>query len=133
MLHRFIILFLSCIPMLTVSVAGATTPKSIVVFGESFTDSGNLFYLFGEPADNSWFTNGRIGNGPNWADYLADHYVHVGTMEASSYGGTNYAIGGSDSSFDWGVWGLGSTGMQIAQFLVVQLSEECYKIHLQQM
>jgi len=117
MLRKIVILMLSGISMLAISAAYATTPKSIVVFGESFTDSGNLYYLFGEPADNTWFTNGRIGNGQNWADYLADHYVHVGKMEASSYGGTNYAIGGADSSFDWGVWGLGSTGMQIAQYL----------------
>jgi len=117
MLRKFIILAVASISLLAVSIAGATTPKSIVVFGESFTDSGNLFYLFGEPADNTWFTNGRIGNGANWADYLADHYMHVAKMEASSYGGSNYAIGGADSSFDLGVWGLGSTGMQIAQYL----------------
>ena len=111
---RFLIVLLALVLPITVC---ATTPKSIIVFGESFTDSGNLYYLFGEPSDNPWFTNGRIGDGPNWADYLADHYKHVPPMEASSYGGTNYAIGGADSSFGPGFYGLGSTGMQVNQFL----------------
>ena len=111
---KLLLLTLIC---LISSVAQATTPKSIIVFGDSFTDSGNLYYLSGEPSENPWFTNGRIGDGPNWADYLAEYYKHVPPMKASSYGGTNYAIGGADSSFGPGVWGLGSTGLQVTQYL----------------
>ena len=107
---------------LTVSFAAhAMTPKSIIVFGESFSDSGNLYHLYDdwglEPDTWGWFTDGRIGNGPNWADYLAGFYNNVPPMEASSYGGTNYAVGGADSSFGLGFYGYGSTGMQVSQFL----------------
>jgi phospholipase/lecithinase/hemolysin len=115
---KLLLLTLIC---LISSVAQATTPKSIIVFGESFSDSGNLYDLYDgwglEPDTWGWFTDGRIGDGPNWADYLADRYKHVPPMEASSRGGTNYAIGGADSSFGLGFYGYGSTGMQVNQFL----------------
>lgn len=95
----------------------ATSPKSLVVFGDSFSDIGNMYYLFGEPSDDPWFTQGRIGDGPSWSDYLADYYKHIPYMEPSWSGGSNYAQGGADSTFGDGVWGLGSTGQQVAQFL----------------
>jgi phospholipase/lecithinase/hemolysin len=109
-------LFVFLLACLIPAVASAIQPKSLVVFGESTSDSGNLYFLFGEPAD-PWFTERRIGSGPNWADLLADYFPDVPPLEASSYGGTNYAIGGADSSFGPGVWGFGSTGMQVTQYL----------------
>lgn len=114
MKFRILILMLVC---LASGVLQATTPKSIYSFGESFSDSGNFYFLMGEPSDNPMFTNGRIGDGFNWVDYLAEHYKHVPPMKASSYGGANYAVFGSGSGFDLGPWGFGSTGLQVMQFL----------------
>lgn len=110
-------LFVFLLACLIPAVASAIQPKSLVVFGESTSDSGNLYFLFGEPAGNPWFTNRRIGDGPNWADLLADYFPDVPPLEASSYGGTNYAIAGADTSFGPGVSGFGSTGMQVTQYL----------------
>lgn len=114
MKFKFLVFVLAC---LIPAVASAIQPKSLVVFGESTSDSGNLYFLFGEPAEDPWFTNRRIGDGPNWADLVADYFPAVPPLEASSYGGTNYAIGGADSSFGLGVWGLGSTGLQVTEYL----------------
>ena len=113
---KFRILILMLVSLASV-VAQATTPKSIFVFGESFSDSGNFYFLMGEPESNPMFTLGRIGDGPNWVDYLADNYKHAPLMEASSYGGNNYAVFGAGSGFDLGPWGFGSTGLQVMQFL----------------
>ena len=117
---KFRIFILMLVSLASV-VAQATTPKSIYVFGESFSDSGNFYYLLGEPVEGHpmfpIFTDGRIGDGPNWVDYIAENYKHVPPMEASSYGGANYAIFGSGSGFDLGPVGTGSTGLQLMQFL----------------
>ena len=111
---RILILMMVC---LASAVAQATTPKHIYSFGESFSDSGNFYFLLGEPGDNPMFTDGRIGDGPNWVDYLAEHYKDVPPMKASGYGGANYAVFGAGSGFDLGPFGLGSTGLQLMQFL----------------
>jgi phospholipase/lecithinase/hemolysin len=110
-------LFVFLLACLIPAAASAIQPNSLVVFGESTSDSGNVYFLFGEPAGDPWYTNKRIGDGPNWADLLADYFPDIPPLEASSYGGTNYAIAGADSSFGPGVWGLGSTGMQVTQYL----------------
>lgn len=113
--YLFVSLFLGL--LLAAFSAKATTPKSIVVFGDSYTDVGNLYYLIGQPAEDPWFTNGRIGDGLNWTDYLAGEYKHVPGMEPSSIGGSNYAQAGADSGFGDGVFFLGSTGQQVGEYL----------------
>ena len=103
--------------LLTAFSAHATTPKEIIVFGESTSDVGNLFIVVGSPTGNPYWTDGRIGDGPNWTDYLASEYKHVVGMVPSLAGGTNYAIAGADTSFGLGPYGLGSTGLQVTDFL----------------
>ena len=46
----------------------------IIVFGDSVTDSGNVWELTDrkEPASPPYF-EGRFSNGPVWVEYLADH------------------------------------------------------------
>lgn len=107
-------LFLSL--LLAALSAQATSPKEITVFGESTSDVGNLYIAVGSPPSSYW-TDGRIGDGPNWTDYLASEYKHVVGMVPSLAGGTNYAIGGADTSFGIGPFGLGSTGLQVTEFL----------------
>lgn len=107
-----------CLSMLlTVLSAQATSPKQIVVFGESNSDIGNLYIIFGSPTDYGWFTDGRIGNGPQWTDYLASYYKHVPEMRPSLEGGTSYATAGADTTYGAGCNGLGSTGQQVTQYL----------------
>ncbi|KAF9949272.1 hypothetical protein BGZ70_001842 [Mortierella alpina] len=46
--------------------------KNLVVFGDSFSDTGNVYRI----SNGSWpvaasYPGGRFTNGPNWADYVA--------------------------------------------------------------
>ena len=48
--------------------AGSSISR-VVVLGDSFSDNGNLYALTGNPGPPYW--QGRISNGPVWAEYLA--------------------------------------------------------------
>ncbi len=43
--------------------------SQVVVVGDSFSDNGNLYARTGGPPAPYW--QGRISNGPVWAEYLA--------------------------------------------------------------
>src|SRR5258708_4706293 len=43
--------------------------STLVVFGDSLSDNGNLFDLIGQPAPPAW--EGRASNGPTYAEQLA--------------------------------------------------------------
>jgi hypothetical protein len=43
--------------------------STLVVFGDSLSDNGNLFNLIGMPSAPYW--EGRSSNGPNYAEQLA--------------------------------------------------------------
>ena len=72
--------------------------KAIYVVGDSFSDTGNLWFL----------TNGdtprRHGNGKLYVDYLSAYY-RLGEMVPSLLGGTDYAVSGAGVGpgwdFDW--------------------------------
>lgn len=52
----------------------ASSPGSVVVFGDSLSDNGNGTYLLTNrtwPEDPAYF-NGRFSNGPTWCEYLAN-------------------------------------------------------------
>ncbi|KAF9288637.1 hypothetical protein BGZ68_010850 [Mortierella alpina] len=63
--------------------------KNLVVFGDSFSDNGNVYKLSnGAWPVASWYPNGRFTNGPNWADYVAkDRHLNM----------TNLAFGSATS------------------------------------
>lgn len=73
----------------------------VVVFGDSYSDTGNLFQLSGgdTPPPTAGYDSGRFTNGKVWIEYFADlmgldqpkpHYKE-------SVKGTNYAIGAAAS------------------------------------
>jgi phospholipase/lecithinase/hemolysin len=77
----------------TVAFAGAQF-SSIVVFGDSISDTGRLFQLTngGFPPSVAYY-NGRESNGPVWVEYLASHmgldhqvknYAVIGAMSGPS-------------------------------------------------
>ncbi|KAF9985795.1 Exosome complex component RRP42 [Modicella reniformis] len=61
--------------------------KDIVVFGDSFSDGGNVPQITnGAWPDSTLYPNGRFSNGPIWSDYVAkDKALNM----------TNFAFGGS--------------------------------------
>jgi 3-phytase len=76
--------------------AGSFT--QIVAFGDSLTDTGNVFNLAANtfPATPPYY-NGRFSNGPLWVDVLASA-LGVPDPLPSRLGGTDYAYGGAETS-----------------------------------
>lgn len=70
---------------------------SLVVFGDSFVDSGNVQKLAGiQQFQNQGYYNGRFTNGYDFTDYIANYGFGAtdGTLNSIS-GGYNYAFGGA--------------------------------------
>lgn len=122
------------VTMLGVSVASAEPllevvigrPISeIVVFGDSLSDTGNVWWLTGQlnpaapyPPSPPYF-EGRFSNGPVWVEHIAARYdLPAPAPAASGAGGSNYAFGGAESDPD-GVSGslTPNIGTQISQYL----------------
>lgn len=65
-------------------------------FGDSLTDSGNVFAASGgTQPDNPLGLGGRWGNGPTWAEKLNNDYLGLPPLTPSNLGGTNHAWGGA--------------------------------------
>jgi phospholipase/lecithinase/hemolysin len=72
----------------------------LYVFGDSLSDAGNVWdastsdpTLQPDPIVPPFYM-GRMSNGMNWADYVADD-LGLGPLSASRIGGTNYAWAGA--------------------------------------
>jgi phospholipase/lecithinase/hemolysin len=81
--------------------AAALTPSTFYIFGDSFTDAGNIAASTGntipDPALGYW--RGRFADGPNWADRLS--YAQFGfATRASLLGGNNFSFGGARGAQD---------------------------------
>lgn len=81
--------------------AAALTPSTFYIFGDSFTDAGNIAASTGntipDPALGYWA--GRFADGPNWADRLS--YAQYGfATRASLLGGNNFSFGGARAAQD---------------------------------
>ena len=70
--------------------------SQLVVFGDSFSDTGNVFTLYPGTAAAPNYYMGRFSNGPNYVDALAAGLGLRST--ASLLGGTNFAYGAADTS-----------------------------------
>lgn len=81
--------------------AAALTPTTFYVFGDSFTDAGNIAAATGntipDPAQGYW--RGRFADGPTWVDRLS--YAQYGTATRPSLrGGNNFSFGGARAAQD---------------------------------
>jgi len=74
---------------------------NIVVFGDSLSDTGNLFALAGLPPALAYYS-GRFCNGNLWIDYLAGlmNLESPAARYPESPTSTNYAIAGASSGSD---------------------------------
>lgn len=62
--------------------------RSIVVFGDSLSDNGNVFELTGGTLpDTVHYYQGRFSNGPVWVEYLAQQLTLTGQLVDEAYGG----------------------------------------------
>jgi phospholipase/lecithinase/hemolysin len=83
------------------SPAAALSPSTFYVFGDSFTDAGNIAAATGntipDPSLGYWY--GRFADGPNWVDRLG--YAQFGApVKASLLGGGNFSFGGARAAQD---------------------------------
>jgi len=104
-----------------VSAVHAGGITEIVVFGDSLSDTGNLYLASGQktPPSPPYFW-GRFSNGPLWVERLASRLDHVVPPTPSLGFGlspTNYAWGGAETGPGKTPSGIPNIGMQIGQFL----------------
>ncbi len=87
-----------CATLLFIFIASTahaiSAPTSLVVFGDSLSDTGNRFVLEGGNFPVTPYFNGRFSNGPTYVDVLAGSF-DVSSLNSLS-GGTNYAVGGAE-------------------------------------
>ena len=98
--------------------ANAEEIKKLVVFGDSYASTGNLYALTGGgwPAPPMYPSDGRWSNGPIWIDYLAS-LLKVESPQPSMMGGTNYAWAGATSGFVSDPYMLPPIGVQVYEYL----------------
>ena len=78
------------------SAQASTIFTGLHTFEDSLTDAGNVFAATGgTQPDNPLGLAGRWGNGPTWAEKLADDYLGLPAPTPSILGGTNHAWGGA--------------------------------------
>jgi outer membrane lipase/esterase len=112
------ILMMVAFPGLALVTARAATPSydSLIVFGDSYCDVGNLFLATGGLEPAAPYYNMRFSNGPLWIDHVAG-FLHL-PMEPSVAGGTNYSFGGAWVTQPQSVTGVPSVPQQVESYLV---------------
>jgi phospholipase/lecithinase/hemolysin len=97
--------------------AQAATPTydSLIVFGDSYCDVGNLFLATGGAEPAPPYYDMRFSNGPLWVDHVAG-YLGL-PFTASLRGGTDYAFGGAWVTEPQSVTGVPSVPQQVELYL----------------
>ena len=104
-----------------VADAFSISPSSLIVFGDSLSDMGNVEAATLGIVPGSSYYSGRFSNGPVWVERLANN-LGVGPLAPSTAGGTNYAYGGAET----GTNGIGSVfirdvDLQLADYLASRI------------
>ena len=95
-------------------VASAEPITGIVSFGDSLSDTGNLFAATGQPP--APYYQGRFSNGPVWVEHLAQA-LGLAAPTPSVLGGTDYAWGGAETGSGTVSGGIANMGLQVASYL----------------
>ena len=113
--------FVPVLAAVTVLIVNGTTHaeepfSEIIVFGDSVSDTGNVFLFTEGAAVGPPYFEGRFSNGPVWVEVLAAN-LGLPVPAPSLIGGTNYAWGGAETGPGLSTYGTFNVGMQIEQFL----------------
>jgi phospholipase/lecithinase/hemolysin len=91
--------------------------QEIYTFGDSFSDTGNVFNATNGIIPSTPYFNGRFSNGPVWVEYLASNLGLTFNPE------TNFAFGGATTGFqNIGLPILPGLQQQINNFITVNQS-----------
>lgn len=97
------------------ATAHADSIQNIVAFGDSLSDTGNLYAVTGLPP--APYYQGRFSNGPLWIEDLAAT-LGVPALTPSLFpGGNNYAWAGTESGTGLTSDGLPNLRTQVGQYL----------------
>lgn len=84
--------------------ASAVSYSGLTIFGDSLSDTGNIYAAYGGALPTAPYFAGRFSDGAIWTDYLAGGLGFSAT--ASLMGGQNYAFGGARTGSDTNPPGL---------------------------
>lgn len=73
----------------------ASAYTSVTIFGDSLSDTGNVFVYTGGATPAAPYVGGGFSNGPIWTDLIAAGLGSAAGTQASLMGGSNYAWGGA--------------------------------------
>jgi outer membrane lipase/esterase len=73
----------------------AGSALATTIFGDSLSDTGNIFLATGGATPAAPYFNGRFSNGPVWVETLAAGLGNSAHAAPSLAGGRNYAFGGA--------------------------------------
>jgi len=109
-------------PSLGVNYADAAPPISeIIVFGDSLSDTGNIFAASAGAVAPPPYYNGRLSNGPIWIDRLSQELGVPNPLPsfvfAPAEGGTNFAWSGAETGPGFSDSLTPNLGLQIDIFL----------------
>jgi thermolabile hemolysin len=79
-------LVLGILLLAPISVFGASF-DTVVAFGDSLSDNGNLYALDPSRVPAAYYWEGRVSNGPVWVEYLADADMLNCALDDHAYAG----------------------------------------------
>ena len=99
--------------------ADDTAFSELIVFGDSLSDTGNVYWAtqFQLPPSPLYF-DGRFSNGPVWHEVLAER-LGIAPATPNLIGGTNYAWGGAETGSGMSLFGTPNLGDQIGLYLAI--------------
>jgi outer membrane lipase/esterase len=103
---------LGTVAALSLAQASHAAITNIVSFGDSLSDTGNIFTATSGAVPAAPYFDGNFSNGDIWIEYLAAD-LGIAAPTASNVGGTNLAWGGARTTL------AGSTGQPSAQTQVL--------------
>ncbi|AFZ56816.1 SGNH/GDSL hydrolase family protein [Anabaena cylindrica FACHB-243] len=106
--------------------ASAHSYEEIYIFGDSFSDTGNLFnFSSGAIPPSPAYFDGNFSNGPLWVEYLASN------LNLTVNPHTNFAFGGATTGFDnLGLSILPGLQQQINDFTTTNLSANSNALYI---
>lgn len=113
---------------------GQTPFNQLIVFGDSESDTGNVFASSGASPGGPFplaplYFNGRFSNGPVYSEFVAS-YLGMPALVPSVTGGTNYAFGAAQTGSGNSLIGLPNMGPQLSQYLATNPTPTAQQLFL---